>query len=210
MMPCRLVSASCPARRSAMQRSTCCLIFSTDMAAPLRLTIDCREALCQWWVAVSDQRSAVSRAGTHRPHPVPDSARCGAAVPPRPLSTCGEGEKGLARVGFRRVGLGGAREGFWRGKPMAAVEQDRRWGSTWMAGCTWWVVGWESLPPPQPSPGASPRVQGRELVRSPPVAHPLVWGDVDSRFRGNDGRGGGIVTRSPVVAPRCRRTKRLV
>ena len=106
-------------------------------------------------------------------------------------------------------GAGGAREGCWWRPPEAAVEQDRGWGGTWMAGCTWWVVGWaDSRPLPSPPPEQAPGERARRravvgwegLPFSPPVAPPPCGGTgatccaptasvgtgSDFRWRGND------------------------
>ena len=74
---------------------------------------------------------------------------------------------------------------------MSAVEQDRGWGGTWMAGCTWWVVGWDSRRVCAweglfTGPPVAPRCAGGQVGPHP---RPLstMWRGVGSCFRGDGG-----------------------
>ena len=61
---------------------------------------------------------------------------------------------------------------------MSAVEQGRGWGGTWMAGCTWWVVGWVGRRPlPSPPPEQAPGEGGRASPcdGSQPHGYCQVW-----------------------------------
>ena len=78
----------------------------------------------------------------------------------------------------RRASVGGAREGCWRWRPVAAVEQGRGWGGTWMAGCTWWMMC-----------GLTPRPPLQHLERGSKLAGPPV---VPPQCRGEDEAGANI------------------
>ena len=72
--------------------------------------------------------------------------------------------------GLRRndeAGGGGARAGWLSGRPVRAVEHDRGWGGTWLAGWAWWDVSLTPRPPlhhVERGCGFPPRIGVRDML----------------------------------------------